>query len=527
MKKLFNLLKKHVLSIFIGILIVIIGIAVFIFKNYDTVSLKELKTKNYELKYNKSWKLKNNLENEILFKHNKNASLKIEIVNIEEYIYFQVDDLIDEIIYKIKKQNDDYKLIYKEKALITNLELNGYKMLYENDESELLIVIYKQGDKLIVFEYESLCDYFDILLDSVNNIIYSFKYIEEKYDISSTLKILTSNLEFEENSVLDSKIKEVSNYTIASNNYIVDYSIPNIFELTEINSKYNYFDTDDISISTNILNKNLYEYLDKDNNGSVFNNYDLYKEDEKYTNFKEIISKITDEYYIYKNSYNYTDKYNENIIIIYALDKNHIFIVKISSNIKITKKLIDNISINKYENYSSYIKSATIDKNIISELKKYRSYNDKTIENVIISIPNKYREIDKFANIYLDRYYGLNYNKNKELYDYEIHYSLTENDKNSIINNINSLFINSYNKSDALTKTDELIINNKKFEIYTGGYTNISGIMYTSYNKEYYVNKKILLYSISKTENLVIEISGNDNEITNEIIREVTNFEIK
>ena len=80
-------------------------------------------------------------------------------------------ELIDELIYNIQKKNNDYKLISKKEDKLTKDEFNGYKLLYENEKEQVMVNLYKKSDKLVSIRYEANNDYFDILLDSVHNIV--------------------------------------------------------------------------------------------------------------------------------------------------------------------------------------------------------------------------------------------------------------------------------------------------------------------------------------------------------------------
>ena len=116
-----------------------------------------------------------------------------------------------------------------------------------------------------------------------------------------------------------------------------------------------------------------------------------------------------------------------------------------------------------------------------------------------------------------------------KIYDYTVHYELTTLSDESVIKTTNSVYIRStYGESHELTYSGNMTINGKEFKVYDGGYTDISGIMFTNINrKRYYVNKKILFYEMSDKGNLYIEISGNGKDITNEIINELVNFTIE
>lgn len=555
MKNIIEVLKKYKISVYIALSIIIvgiIGIVLFnVFSNKDV--LKDFENDNYVLKYDKSWSIKEKDDYSILLKQGSKAKIKIEIIELtDESKYSSIEDLIDEIIYNIEKQNDNYKLLSKKETTVSKYEYNGFKLLYENKDSQVMTTVYKKSDKLIMINYESDNDYFDILLDSVQNIIYNFDTKEKIYDLSNKIKVDTTDISYSTDEDLDSKLSESKTYEIANDNYYVKYSIPSNFVLSEFNSQSNYFnlkgiDNKDIVISAYIYKTNIFELLDKDNTIGVYNNYKTYKTDEDYSDFKETLTKLDSELegYLYKNSYNYDKavtydknfnkqeykRKDENVDLIYALNKNHTLIIEIKAKgTSVTKKLIDSIKIKEVKNYSSYTTSTKKDNLLIGELKRYVNYDKKKIDDVILKLPDKYKEIQKYNNIYSERIYGLNYDEDNDIYDYEISYTLTSTSSkiDSQINNINSSFSKSYGEYNYLTQSDNISLNGNSFITYIGGYTNLGGIPFTNINRfRYYINKKVLFYEMSNGGYLMIEISGNGKEITDEILNDATNFEIK
>ncbi len=555
MKKLMNILEKYKISVYISLPIIIIGIMGIILwnLNFNKTALKTYENDNYSLQYDQGWVLKEKGDKKITLKHGKVANLNIEIIELkDESRYSSIVDLIDEINYNIENQNPHYKLISKKETTVSKYDFNGYKLLYENNDSQVMTTIYKKSDKLVMFNYEANNDYFDILLDSVHNIIYNYDAKEKKYDLSNKITLNTNDVSYSKDKELDKAFSKNNSYELADKNYYVKYSIPSNFQLSNFDSTGGYFqlrgiDEKNIYITVNILNSNIFEYLDKENSWNIYTSYKTYKEDKDYSDFKETLTKINGKVdtYLYKNSYNYNNaitydkdlkvkKYkrkDENAQIIYALNKNHILVINISTTgTAITKKLIDNIEIDEIKNISSYITSKKENDLLVSELKRYNGYDKEKIDKVIIKIPNKYQEFQKYNNIFAERYFGLNYDEEKIMYDYEIHYELTTTSakiKNKV-DSMNSSFSMAYGTYNYLTYSDEITLNNCKFVVYTGGYTQLGGIMFTNINRfKYYINKKVLFYELASGGYLVIEISGNGKEITENILNDATNFEIK
>lgn len=546
--------KKYKLAIFISLSIIIVGlITLIVLLNFtNNSSIKEFKNSNYSLKYDDTWKILSSKDKSIMLKHNKGSTLNIELVELqEEYKYSTIDEILDELLYDIEQQNKEYKLISTKSGSITKNNYDGYKMLYENGYNQTMVAIGKKSDKLMIFTYQATNDYFDILLDSVHSIIYNFDTIEQSFNLTHSLNIETKNVEYVESNDVKELLGHSVQYELAQSNYHVKYSVPSGFKLGSIDSTRGYFnfkglETGRITISLNIFNKNIYEHLDKEKTLNVYSGFKYYKENKDYSKFIESVDKFESDYdsYIYKNSYyydkaisydedfnsTYVSQLNENIVLMYALDKNHLLLIEIeSSKVGIPKELIDMINIESSNNYSSFITSKKENGYIISELKRNKDYSSEEIEQIKLKVPDKYKEIDKGKNIYENRYYNLNYNEELEIYDYEVSYYLTSKYSKieTQIDNINLLFPKAYGDYNYLSYSYEKEINGKKFQIYDGGYTELSGIMFTSINRvKYYANIKVLFYELSSGGYLVINIKGNDVQISDEILNDLTNFEI-
>lgn len=545
--KLIELYKQYKLAIIIGLSVFIVGligiIIFFIFINNS--SIKEYKNDNYIVKYDKSWRIKTKKDKIVVLQHNKGSKLSIELIDIQDdYKYSSVDELLDELLYNIEEQNMGFNLLYKEHDSITKNELDGYRLLYENDNSQAMVSVARKGDKLVIFTFEAKNTYFDILLDSVQNIIYDFDTVDKKYDLTQELNIKTEKINYSSEDIVESLLKDTSKWDIAASNYHVEYSIPSNFKIKYFDSQIGSFNFDglrvgnSISLTVNLYNKNLYEYMDKDRVLNFYSDFKAYKEStDEYSDFRETLDSLDGDNigYIYNCSYYYNnifafdedDKkvFIDNYVLIYELDKNHIVLFTISSNkVHIPKSLIDMIKITKIENYSSYISSSLEDGLLKSSLKRYLT-DDDIVEEVKINLPEKYKEVDKKTNVYSTRNFGLNYNNKLDTYDYNVEYTLTNYyatlDKQ--IDLINDVYLS---KGSKLQYSGEREINGKKYLIYDGRYTNYAGILLSSKNMiEYNVNVKALFYELPRGGFLVIRINGTNRQISDEILNDVTNLE--
>lgn len=542
--KLREIYEHNKLTIKTIITVLVIGIIVFIlFQILTNNTLKEYSTDIYEIKYDRSWHISKKDNEKLKLKHSSKSLINIEVLTLEEYKYKETADIIDDVLYSIGLENNDYKLLQKKKSSITKNNYDGYRTLYENDESQVLVIIAKKSDKVLLFTYEAKNDYFDILLDSVESIIYNFNIKDEEYEIKNTVKVDTEDIKFSENDKLLKTLTKNRTYSIANNNYQVTLSIPNNFQLSNFESTYGHYNYKDlkngtISLTVSVLNRNIYEYLEKnDIFGSLYNDfkYQREKENDDYSKFSESLTKIIDknhEKYLYKATYNYkgyskTIKY-ENYYIIYELDKNHVLLFKLeSADNKIPKEFLDKIKFIEAVNYSSNITSEIKDNRLVSVMKRFTDYTKEKYEEYTIKLPTNYKEIDNKVNVYTNKYFGLNYDSENDIYQYNIKYSLSSTymtiDK--IVSNI-SIYKN-VGRYQEMISNGTKTLHGKTFEIYSGGYTDYgAGYRKNSDNETHYVNKKLLAHKLENGGYLVIEIDGNDEEITEQLLNDLTEIDI-
>ena len=547
MKKVFNL--KNVLLL---LAVVILSGSLVIFLTLKKKSqVNKYENDYYTFIYDRNWKVKTAKKDNVVLDNKKDAILNINIIELDsEQRYLSIDQLIDSVVYDIEKQNTDYKLISKKNTKVTKNNLDGYKYLYENKDNEVMLVVTKYSNKLLVFSYEATSKNFDIVLDSVESIIYNFNFKKEKYELSNKISVETKSLTYSSNDKLTKKISKTNNYDIASNHSLVNYSIPDIFEPISISTNLGYFtysnDSDNISLSVNIYNQNIYDYLDKDKkSGSIYSDFsDITEDDEKYSNISKNLSEITKgnyKGYIYQVKYTIKSedfltkkdvmKDYEIYYIVFALDKNHILLMELKgSNVKIPQDIIDNININSFKHYASNINRVIEDNHFKLLLQQKADYSSKVVNKIVVNVPEKYRERDLDLNMYETRLLGLNYDNNNSTYQYEIKYRLSTGDNyDSQISLVNSSY-SLYSENDRfqpLEYKEDITLNNKIFSLYEGGYVKRDAL-YGSDNRydTYHVNVKTLLYKIESKGTLVITISGNNAEIDNGMLEDLTNFEV-
>ena len=543
MKKIIKILNEKKLVILIATSISVIGIVLVIIFLNRKINTKVFDNNYYLFSYDTKWSISKKSGLQVNLKNGSKGTLGIQSFQIEdEYKYLNIADFIDDILYGINEQNKTYKLISQSNDKITKYSYDGYKFLYEGDSSQTMVVVTKIGDKMLLFNYEAKNKYFDILIDSVENIIYNFELKPDKFDLNYKISVDTEDVSYSKNDALAKKIDKLDSYEIANSNYYVNYSIPNIFKMTSFDSKSGSFvykeGNNRIILNTYIYNFNIYDYIDSTkDSGSIYSDYDYLKNDTaKYKNFVDGINEFNiGNYngYIYKVSYTNTGTIKNDIdayIIAIELNKNHILRIKVEgTNIKVPRELLNNIKINSIKNYSSYVTRNVDNGNMLIELKRFINSDYDKYELLKIKLPEKYREIDKQNNIYSDRYFGLNYDSNNEVYQYNIHYKISSLTKDSEIDLVNSNMnsYKTYGEVKELSFLGEREINGKNYSLYNASYYK-KGSLYNSSDDSviYKINEKILINELSDGGCVVIIIDGNDIEVDDTLLNEITSIEI-
>lgn len=537
MNRLLETIKNYKIAIVVALLVALAGlIAVALLSNTRG---KEYSNDYYSFLYDNTWRVNKAKENNIKLKHKSGSTINIEIIELtEKYKYATIEDIQDEFLYSVQKQNEGYNLIAKEEQKITKNEYEGFKLLYEDGNSQALVYVFKKADKIVVISFESDNKHFDILLDSVQNIVYNFNIADEKYEIPDNLKVDTTKINYPDNDSL--KNIEEDTLTIANKNFYVEYSAPKGFEASELRTDggmyyYTVSDTNKISLYSSIFNSNIYRYLDKEEKyNTIYTEIpDTIKngEDESYSNFEEAIEEIKGDYpgYIYRATYTYKstfgDSKKEKIFMIFALDKNHTLKLSIeSTDVPITREFIEKIKIKSATNYSSFVKREVVDGNITASMKKYTDYNKESISEVTLIVPEIYTEQDKDYNMYEKRLFNKEHNEDTDVWNYEVKYTLTSKTKD--IDSQLSLISLKYEKdyTDYMYMAD-VNLNGKTFKMYKGSYTDLTNTLFD--RERFNVDARALFYEIDNGGYLVIEIYGNGVEISDEVLNEVTNFDIE
>lgn len=158
--------EKWKIILFIIVLILSLLIEILYF-NSKKVELKNYQNDYYKIKYDTTWNLKNNK-----LEHKKSKSrIKVNYKVLDQsYIDIELKDIINDLLYSIEKQNKDYEKIMQKK--IDN-PYQGYQVLYEDNDVQSLVTIYKKDNVLLFITFNADSEYFDILIDNVETILNS------------------------------------------------------------------------------------------------------------------------------------------------------------------------------------------------------------------------------------------------------------------------------------------------------------------------------------------------------------------
>ena len=162
-------------NIILGLMIVGICLTIGVAFSLQ-ISSNQYVSDNFIVSYDSTWKVLNN-KDELLLEHKKSkAVLSIQCKELDyNYVDTKLKDIINDIVYGIEEQNTEYNLINIEDSPSSLYE--SYSYLYEKDNEQVLVNVYKKDTKLIVVYYEASNDYYDIVLDSVDTILDSLEII--------------------------------------------------------------------------------------------------------------------------------------------------------------------------------------------------------------------------------------------------------------------------------------------------------------------------------------------------------------
>lgn len=533
--KMNKLLKKYGLLFLLGILTLVVLITTIV-TLVNSEDMKSYQGELFSVNYDSTWKIKSKKDGLLELVHRKSKStLVIEETTLQdEYQYSVIDDLIDELSYSISSQNKDYKLLSKDKATVGKDNSDGYKLLYEDDKSQILVVITKKGEKLRLFTYSAKYEYFDMVLDSAYNIIDSYESSEGKTG-TEAVKVSTSELSWGTNENLKKVASKVKSEEIANYNFKVKFEVPEEVAKSSLSTTSLSFSYDGVNLSlyAGVFSKNIYEYVNS-KDGSVFDRKaSLKKRKDMYSNIKDglMIQELDGKKrYVYKMSYDLTlsgeTDHVEYVEILYELDKNHVARFTIESYHTLPIEFINSFKLTSFENYANNVIRKIEDGKLVGELKLYKEPRNDMADVVKIKLPVEYEEEDHKVNMYNTRYYGKNYNSDYFYYEYYVEYNYLFSSEKSAVDNVKSTY-NSYKSRNGyqnLRESGTMVLNNREFLVFDGGY--YESVFSVVGSQQVFSNIKYLVYKAGN-HYLVIEAKGNGVQISNEFLNEITGFDIE
>lgn len=515
--KLKQIWEKYQLAILIALasfIVSVIAVVLYKFLLQPKISLEHFSNSVYTVQYDSTWNLDKKENDKVSLKHD-DATINIEITTLtNDYLYMTLENIIDEISYSISQANPNYYLIGKQNILVTANQYEGYQLLYENGENQVLLTLFRRENKIVSIIYEAPYEYFDILLDSVKEIIYNFKLANEEYANShSLLEIESKELSLNGNDEVE--VAGTKNYQIADSHYLVEFRVPDKFTSRTFNARlslliYNELSEGNIDLTASIYDINLYEMLEKLKNHSF--DYSIESAIQSNRLIKEEFTKVNANQYIYHAIYTSGISKYDVAYLIFELDYRRVFVVKLeASNCYLDESIINNISIVNKTKYADYVYRNIEDGFLVNEMKyAYTDYQDykRKYSRVILYTPSNYREQDDgVSNVYENRTFNDNFNEDSGDYDFKVRYSISSLNIKSNLNVLEHVYYDKKDKSGLGTK----IYNGKKFNVYT----------YNSKNK--YVH--VLFYKLESGNCFQIVIESNGGRITNDKIKELTKFE--
>lgn len=533
--KMNKLFKKYGLLFLLGILTLGVLITTIVVLS-NSEDMKSYKGKLFSISYDSTWKVKSKKDNILELVHRKSkSSLVIEETLLQDsYQYSVIDDLIDELSYSISNQNKKYKLLSKAKTKVGKDNSDGYKLLFEDDKNQIMVVITKAGANLRLFTYSAKYEYFDMVLDSASSIMESYESTEGKTG-TEAVNVKTSKITWGTNETLKNLANKVTTDEIANNNFKVVFEVPDGLEKSSVSttSLGYYYNGFDLSLYTGVFSKNIFEYVNSKDGGVYSQKESFKKKPDKYSNIKDTLELQEidgKKRYVYRMTYDY--KYNnevdhmEYIIILYELDKNHVVRFLLETEYVVPEEFINSIKVKSFENYANNVVRKIEDGKLIGELKVYKESKSDVVEVVKIKLPVEYIEEDHKVDMYSDRYYGKNYHEEYFYYDYYVQYDYIASSEKLALDNVNTTY--GYSKSNKgyqnLRDGGTINLNNREFRVFDGGY--YESVFSVVGSKDVFVNVKYLVCHIGK-QYLVIELKGSGVQISNEVLNEITNFEVE
>lgn len=377
MNKGFN--KKIILII--AFIAIIVGVIIFLTSSKG-IQQEVYETKNYSVKYDTTWKIKNSSDTEIEFLHNGTQStISISITDLDSNLYGKtLKQIAQNVKNKVEKEYPQYKCISEHITYLNDDISEAYQLLFEDGKRQSLIQVGMYGYKIFISNYTADNKYFDILLDSVQTINSNFKIKYESVDMMNSRKIEETGYTVKTD---DADYGETQTHTYMGSYYKVKFAIPIQFTGREGSSSYSKKNNDsviDTRISISTSNENLYTVYDE-----------VIKNGKDYGYLKTEVQKITNGYLEGYGIKNTSSSNIETYELLYALNDFNTLKITVYGD-DITQNMMDNIKVVNFERCGSYIDPTITNGYHVGTL-TCENYFDKTLLTVDYKVPEKYKEI--------------------------------------------------------------------------------------------------------------------------------------
>jgi len=513
--------KKELIILASAIVVSLLALIIFMIINNRKITIGEFETENYRVTYDSTWTRVLSDPLNLILEHSKGATISFDIYNLEgDFRFMPFLNLVNEIEYAVAIQNEDYQLVARQNTTVTKNNYEGYQFLYETEKDSLLVVVALKGEQILTITYHASMEEFDLLLDSVQEIIYNFELISLSFELANRV----SDIKFGNLSLLSNaniSIGDSIRSQIAANQFLVEYEIPNNFLRINFNTmmgsyEFSHDTRESIQIRTSILPNNIYRHMEGIEKlffrSSALENKSLI---ENYT-------KVNDTKYIYQAIYTNeafgVENEHEVIHIMYALDHRRTFLIEISArNMRIPKKMLDNIKMVSSRRIALHIVRDIEDGVLRNDMKVMLDSREQKHNVVTLFTPELYFEYEpnfmprsKYQERIFRRYI------NERDFDIETRYEFIRTfSTNQIESQLNSLE-NSRFRGSTRESLGKRTYNDKEFTVYRFNFTNEDGR-----NQVH-----TLIYEFEGTV-LFISVRGINRTITEADILDFTKFDIR
>ena len=167
-KKKGNISNLILIILFVIAIIVVTYSVSFLLKSN---SLSKYQSNTISFSYDQSWSV-SKVDGNIYLTKNNGSVITMSIVPLtEEMENMSIEEINSSVISKLINENDEYKKITDTSMKVTSVYYDGYKTLLENNTSEALVYVTATNDSVLIINYTAKNKYFDMSLDSVENIV--------------------------------------------------------------------------------------------------------------------------------------------------------------------------------------------------------------------------------------------------------------------------------------------------------------------------------------------------------------------